>query len=77
MSNFDLTFCKVYIYAKGRPGINLGASHESCAHPIEYRVKEVVERKFCLHVVHCYCWRTGTEQYGISVYGILRLGIQN
>ena len=33
MSNFDLTFCKVYIYAKGWPGINLGASHESCAHP--------------------------------------------
>ena len=36
MSNFDLTFCKVYIYAKGWPGINLGASHESCTHPIEY-----------------------------------------
>ena len=33
MSNFDLTFCKVYVYAKGMPGINLGASHESCAHP--------------------------------------------
>ena len=33
MSNFDLTFCKVYIYAKGWPGINFGASHESCAHP--------------------------------------------
>ena len=33
MSNFDLTFCKVYIYAKGWPGINLGAWHESCAHP--------------------------------------------
>ena len=33
MSNFDLTFCKVYIYAKGCPGINLGAWHESCAHP--------------------------------------------
>ena len=29
MSNFDLTFCKVYIYmndyAKGWPGIDLGA----------------------------------------------------
>ena len=23
----------MYIYAKGWPGINLGASHESCAHP--------------------------------------------
>ena len=34
MSNFDLTFCKVYIYAKEWPGINFGASHESCAHPI-------------------------------------------
>ena len=33
MSNFDLTFCKVYIYAKGWPGINLGAWHESCSHP--------------------------------------------
>ena len=32
MSNFDLTFCKVYIYAKGWPGINLGASNESCTH---------------------------------------------
>ena len=37
MSNFDLTFCKVYIYAKGRPGINLGASQESCAHPTVYQ----------------------------------------
>ena len=34
MSNFDLTFCKVYIYAKGWPGINLGAWHESWTHPI-------------------------------------------
>ena len=33
MSKFDLTFCKVYIYARGWPGINLGASHESCTHP--------------------------------------------
>ena len=33
MSNFDLTFFKEYIYAKGWPDINLGASHESCAHP--------------------------------------------
>ena len=33
MSNFDLTFCKVYNYAKGWPGIKLGASHEYCAHP--------------------------------------------
>ena len=33
MSNFDLTFCKVYVYAKGWPGINLGASHESGTHP--------------------------------------------
>ena len=33
MSNFVLTFYKKYIYAKGWPGINLGASHESCAHP--------------------------------------------
>ena len=36
MSNFDLTFCKVYIYAKGWPGINLEASHESCTQPIIY-----------------------------------------
>ena len=33
MSNFDLTFCKVHIYAERWPGINLGASHESCVHP--------------------------------------------
>ena len=33
MSNFDLTFFKVYIYAKGWPDTNLGASQESCAHP--------------------------------------------
>ena len=33
MSNFDLTFCKVYHYAKGWPGIDLGASHESATHP--------------------------------------------
>ena len=33
MSNFDLTFFKVYIYAKEWPVIDLGASHESCAHP--------------------------------------------
>ena len=32
MSNFDLTFFKVYIYAKGWPVTNLVASHESCAH---------------------------------------------
>ena len=38
MSNFDLTFFKVYIYAKGRPDINLGASHESCAHPNKYQI---------------------------------------
>ena len=30
MSNFDLTFSKMYIYAKWWPGINLEASHESC-----------------------------------------------
>ena len=36
MSNFDLTFYKVYIYAKGWSGINLGASQDSCAHPIVY-----------------------------------------
>ena len=36
MSKFDLTFFKVYIYAKGWPGINLRASHESCAHPSVY-----------------------------------------
>ena len=33
MSNFYLTFCKVYIYAKEWPGIYLGASHESSTHP--------------------------------------------
>ena len=38
MSNFDLTFCKVYIHAKGWPGINLGASHESCTQPSTYDV---------------------------------------
>ena len=38
MSNFDLTFFKVYIYAKGWPVINLGASHESCAHPTAYAI---------------------------------------
>ena len=26
----------MYIYAKGWPGINLGAWHESCAHPTSY-----------------------------------------
>ena len=36
MSKFDLTFCKVYIYARGWPGINLGASHESCTHSTKY-----------------------------------------
>ena len=36
MSNFDLTFCKVYVYAKGWPGINLGASHEFGTHPRLY-----------------------------------------
>ena len=36
MSNFDLTFFKVYIYAKGWPGINLGAWHESWTHSIVY-----------------------------------------
>ena len=36
MSNSVLTFCKVYSYAKGWPGIDLGASHESCAHPSIY-----------------------------------------
>ena len=36
MSKFDLTFCKVYIYARGWPGINLGASHESCTHSSKY-----------------------------------------
>ena len=36
MLDFDLTFCKVYIYAKGWPGIDLGASHESCTHPNTY-----------------------------------------
>ena len=33
MSNFDLTFYKVYLYGKGLPGINLKAGHESCTHP--------------------------------------------
>ena len=32
MSNFDLTFCKVYVDAKGWPGINFGASLESGSH---------------------------------------------
>ena len=36
MSNFDLTFCKVYVNVKGWPGINLGASHESGTHPTKY-----------------------------------------
>ena len=36
-------FVQVYIYAKGLPGINLGASHESCAHPSGYK-----SLKFCL-----------------------------
>ena len=36
MSNFDITFCKVYVYAKGCPGIDLGASHESGTHPTTY-----------------------------------------
>ena len=36
MSNFNLTFCKVYICTKEWPGINLVASHESCAHPTKY-----------------------------------------
>ena len=36
MSNFDSSFCKVYISTKGWPGIDLGASHESCAHPNTY-----------------------------------------
>ena len=34
---FDLTFRKMYIYAKGWPGINLDAWHESCTHPIIHR----------------------------------------
>ena len=38
MTNFVLTFCKVYIYAKGWPVINLGASYESCAHPTAQQV---------------------------------------
>ena len=47
MSNFDLTFFKVYIYAKGWPVINLGASHESCAHPsiqVQLNTKSMLER---------------------------------
>ena len=36
MSNFDVTLFKEYIYAEGGPDINLGASHESCAHPSRY-----------------------------------------
>ena len=38
MSNFDLSFFKVYIYAKGWPDINLGASHESYANPNTYGI---------------------------------------
>ena len=55
MSNFDLTFCKVYIYAKGCPGINLGAWHESCAHPIIY-VKKLIKfhLPYTLKLNHCY-----------------------
>ena len=46
MSNFDLTFCKVYIYAKGWPGINLGAWHESCAHPSLYvNISSVIPKR--------------------------------
>ena len=30
---FDLTSCKVYVYAKGCPGHNVGALHESCTLP--------------------------------------------
>ena len=38
MSNFDLTFCKVYVNVKGWPGINLGASHESGTYPNMYHL---------------------------------------
>ena len=40
MSDFDLTFCKVHIYAKGWPGINLEASHEFCIHPSLHMIAE-------------------------------------
>ena len=40
MSNFDLNFCKVYVYAKGWPGINLGASLKSCAHSSLHGISE-------------------------------------
>ena len=47
ISNFDLTFCKVYIYAKGWPGINLGASHESGTHPTGHAIR-ILSTK-CFH----------------------------
>ena len=34
--NFDIALCKVYIYAKGWPDINLGVGHESCTNSITY-----------------------------------------
>ena len=37
-NEFFSYFGKVYIYAKGWPGINLGASHESGTHPNIYPI---------------------------------------
>ena len=48
MSNFDLTFYKLYIYAKGWSGINLGASHESCIHPSTYLIAIQIWENVCL-----------------------------
>ena len=45
MLNFDITFFKEYIYAKGWPDINLGASHESCAHPSLYVQQKILTEK--------------------------------
>ena len=36
MSKFVQTNFTSFFYAKEWPGINLGASHEYCAHPNEY-----------------------------------------
>ena len=47
MSNSDLTFCKVYIYAKEWPSFNLGALHEPCTHP----------------TLHCTGWTVGTNVF--------------
>ena len=64
MSNFDLTFCKVYIYAKGWPGINLGASHESCAHPTIYKVSIFTRFVFIHFVCNLFIWMEALLEEG-------------